>query len=161
MKSKAVKNEDGIPPGVQLGTIARVLAWARANSLWPLLYGTDYNAIEMIAAVCSRYDLGRFGAEVFRPSPRQCDLLIVSGIVTREMADRVHRLYHQMPDPKYVIAFGSNAISGGMFADSYNVVPGVDTVIPVDVYVPGDPPRPEQLIDALLLLQKKIALNRL
>lgn len=142
--------------GVIKAKIDTILNDAQSNSLWPLLYGTDYCAIEMIAAVTAKYDLARVGSEVFRPSPRQADLLIISGVITRPMADRLYRLYEQMPNPKYVIAFGSGAINGGPFADSYNVIQGADKVVPVDVYVPGDPPRPEQLIDAILLLQKRI-----
>lgn len=146
-------------PGVIQTSIAQFLADAQSNSLWPLLYGTDHCAVEMIAAVCAKYDLARLGSEVFRPTPRQADLLIVSGVITISMADRLHRLYEQMPDPKFVIAFGSGAINGGPFADSYNVVAGVDKIVPVDIYVPGDPPYPEQLIDAILMLQKRIKRN--
>ncbi len=137
-------------------SVESVLNWGRGNSLWPVLFGLACCAIEMMAAGGPRFDLARFGYEVFRPSPRQADLMIVSGTVTDKMAPLVKRIYDQMPEPKYVIAMGSCAISGGPFVDSYCVVPGVDTFLPVDVYVPGCPPRPEALIYGMLQLKKKI-----
>ncbi len=142
--------------GLMLTTVEQAVAWARSNSVWPLLFGLACCAIEMMAAFASRYDLARFGSEVYRPSPRQADLLIVSGRVSRKMAPVVRRIYDQMADPKWVIAMGDCAACGGIF-NNYAVVQGVDEIIPVDVYVAGCPPRPEALIDGILLLQKKIA----
>lgn len=140
-----------------LTSLETVLGWARSNSLWPLTSGLACCAIEMMSAAAGRFDLARFGYEVFRPSPRQADLLITAGTLTWKMAPVLKRLYEQMPEPKWVIAMGSCASTGGPFADSYSVVPGVDYVIPVDVYVPGCPPRPEALIDGILQLKAKIA----
>ena len=135
--------------------------WGRSNSIWPLNFGLACCAIEMIAASMARYDIARFGAEVFRPSPRQADLMIVAGTVTKKMAPQVVRLYNQMPDPKYVIAMGACAISGGPFKQGYNVLKGIDRYLPVDVHIPGCPPRPEALLHALITLQKKIAGEKL
>ena len=142
--------------GIFATTLQELYNWGRKNSLWPLNFGLACCAIEMIASTMARYDLARFGAEVFRPSPRQADLMIVAGTVTKKMAPQVVRLYNQMPEPKYVIAMGACAISGGPFKRGYNVLKGIDRFIPVDVYIPGCPPRPEALIDALMTLQKKI-----
>jgi NADH-quinone oxidoreductase subunit B len=134
-----------------------IFKWARKNSLWPLQFGTACCAIEMMATAGGRFDLARFGSEVFRPSPRQADLLITAGTITEKMGYALKRLYEQMPKPSWVIAMGSCTISGGpFFYDSYSVVKGIDSFIPVDVYVPGCPPRPESLIYGLLALQKKI-----
>ncbi|SJZ58358.1 NADH-quinone oxidoreductase subunit B [Selenihalanaerobacter shriftii] len=139
-----------------LTTVERTLNWARGNSIWPLTFGLACCAIEMMATAASRYDLARFGYEVFRPSPRQADLMIIAGTITKKMKPAVQRIYEQMPEPKYVIAMGNCAISGGPFAESYNVVPGGDEFLPVDVYIPGCPPRPEALIHGFLQLKKKI-----
>jgi NADH-quinone oxidoreductase subunit B len=142
--------------GVFTTTLGEVYNWGRKNSVWPLQFGLACCAIEMIATSMARYDLARFGAEVFRPSPRQADLMIVAGTVTKKMLPQVVRLFNQMPEPKYVIAMGACAISGGPFKQGYNVLKGVDRFIPVDVHIPGCPPRPEALIEAFLALQKKI-----
>src|SRR6185503_10981373 len=138
-----------------------VYNWGRKNSIWPLQFGLACCAIEMIAASMARYDLARFGAEVFRPSPRQADLMIVAGTVTKKMAPQVVRLYNQMPEPKYVIAMGACAISGGPFKQGYNVLKGIDRYIPVDVHIPGCPPRPEALIHAFMTLQRQIDQQKL
>jgi NADH-quinone oxidoreductase subunit B len=130
--------------------------WGWRNSVWPLQFGLACCAIEMMAASMARYDLARFGAEVFRPSPRQADLMIVAGTVTKKMAPQVVRLFNQMPEPKYVIAMGACAISGGPFKQGYNVLKGIDRYIPVDVHIPGCPPRPEALLHAFMTLQRKI-----
>jgi NADH-quinone oxidoreductase subunit B len=143
--------------GVFTTTFEDLYNWGRKNSVWPLTFGLACCAIEMIATTMARYDLARFGAEVFRPSPRQADLIIVSGTITKKMAPLVVRLYNQMPEPKYVIAMGACAISGGPFRDGYNVLRGIDRYIPVDVHIPGCPPRPEALIHAFMTLQEKIA----
>jgi len=142
--------------GIFATSLQELYNWGRRSSLWPLNFGLACCAIEMIATTMARYDLARFGAEVFRPSPRQADLMIVAGTVTKKMAPQVVRLYNQMPEPKYVISMGACAISGGPFKQGYNVLKGIDRYIPVDIYIPGCPPRPEALIDAFLALQKKI-----
>jgi NADH-quinone oxidoreductase subunit B len=137
-------------------TVDYVFNWARKSAIWPMTFGLACCAIEMIAASAARYDIARFGSEVFRPSPRQSDLMIVAGTVSLKMAPVVQRIYAQMPDPKWVIAMGACASSGGMYR-SYAVLQGVDTILPVDVYVAGCPPRPEALLDALIKLQAKVA----
>ena len=142
--------------GVFVTTIEELYNWGRRSSIWPMQFGLACCAIEMIATTMARYDLARFGAEVFRPSPRQADMMIISGTVTKKMAPQVVRLYNQMAEPKYVIAMGACAISGGPFKQGYNVLKGIDRYIPVDVHIPGCPPRPEALLQAFMTLQKKI-----
>src|ERR1700709_1662990 len=142
--------------GIFTTKLEELYNWGRKNSVWPLQFGLACCAIEMIATAMARYDLARFGAEVFRPSPRQADLMIVAGTVTKKMAPQVVRLYNPMPGPRYVIAMGACAISGGPFKQGYNVLKGIDRYIPVDVYIPGCPPRPEALLHAFMELQRKI-----
>jgi NADH-quinone oxidoreductase subunit B len=142
---------------VNITTLDRLYNWGRRSSVWPMMFGLACCAIEMIAAQASRYDMARFGMEVMRPTPRQSDLMIVSGTVTKKMAPQVVRLYNQMSEPKYVIAMGACAISGGPFKQGYNVLKGIDRYIPVDVHIPGCPPRPEALLHAFMTLQQRIA----
>src|SRR5438477_5744307 len=132
-----------------------LISWGRRNSLWPMPFGTACCAIEMMATLSSRYDLARFGAEVIRFSPRQSDLMIVSGRISLKMMPVLIEIYNQMPEPKWCISMGACASSGGVF-DTYTLIQGVDQFIPVDVYIPGCPPRPESLIDAVMLIQQKI-----
>lgn len=149
-----------IPPELQgqvaITTLDKIYNWGRRSSIWPMMFGLACCAIEMICTATSRYDFSRFGMEVMRPSPRQSDLMIVSGTVTKKMIPQIVRLYNQMPEPKYVLAMGACASGGGPFKEGYNVVDGVDKFLPVDVYVPGCPPTPQALLHGLITLQKKI-----
>jgi NADH-quinone oxidoreductase subunit B len=151
--------EEEFERGILLSTLDSLVNWARKSSIWPVSFGLACCAIEMMATGASRFDLARFGAEVFRGSPRQADLMIVAGRLSRKMAPVLRRIYDQMPDPKWVIAMGACASCGGIF-NTYTIVQGVDQVVPVDVYVPGCPPRPEQLIHGIMLLQEKITKER-
>ena len=141
---------------VTITRLDKIYNWSRRNSLWPMMFGLACCAIEMICTAASRYDFSRFGMEVMRPSPRQADVMIVSGTVTKKMVPQIVRLYNQMPEPKYVIAMGACASGGGPFKEGYNVVSGVDKFVPVDVYIPGCPPTPQALLHGLITLQQKI-----
>jgi NADH-quinone oxidoreductase B subunit len=151
---------DELANNVVITNIAKLLDpvynWSRRNSLWPLGFGLACCAIEMICTAASRYDLSRFGMEVFRASPRQADLLIISGTVTKKMVPVIVRLYNQMAEPRYVVSMGACASGGGPFKEGYNVVDGIDKFLPVDVYIPGCPPTPQALVNGLIAMQKKI-----
>ena len=155
---KIIPDQMQVSEGVALLNLDELINRARANSLWPMTFGLTCCAIEMMAVGSARYDMDRFGYGVFRPSPRQADVMIVSGTISRKMAPRIKTLYDQMPSPKYVIAMGGCAIGGGPFKypGQYSILEGIDKIIPVDVYIPGCPPRPEALIGAVLKLQEKI-----
>lgn len=158
-----MEDQVAVPEGlIHFALLDRVFNLARANSLWPMTFGLACCAIEMMATGASRFDMARFGCEVFRPSPRQCDLMIVCGTVNKKIAPTIITLYDQMPEPKWVIAMGNCAISGGpfKFPGQYAVVEGVDTLIPVDVHVPGCPPRPEALLEGILKLEEKLTGQR-
>ncbi len=160
MKEDLNSTQYDIPPEMEdqvaITTLDKVYNWSRRNSIWPMMFGLACCGIEMICAATSRFDFSRFGMEVMRPSPRQSDLMIVSGTVTKKMIPQIVRLYNQMPEPKYVLAMGACASGGGPFKEGYSVVDGVDKFIPVDVYVPGCPPTPQALLHGLITLQKKI-----
>lgn len=147
---------DEMQGNIAITSLSRIYNWSRRSSMWPMLFGLACCAIEMIATAASRYDVARFGMEVMRASPRQADLMIVSGTVTKKMVVPIVRLYNQMPEPKYVLAMGACASGGGPFKEGYNVVSGIDMYLPVDVYVPGCPPTPQALLHGLIALQKKI-----
>lgn len=154
--------ENRFEEGLIITSIDWALNWARKSSIWPMTFGLACCAIEMMATGAGRFDLDRFGAGAFRATPRQSDLMIVAGTVTYKMASRLRRLYNQMPDPKYVIAMGACTVGGGpYFKFGYHVVKGVDLVVPVDVYVPGCPPRPEALLEGVMRIQDKIKGRRL
>jgi NADH-quinone oxidoreductase subunit B len=146
---------DQLEERLMLTTVQKAVAWSQANSIWPDTFGLACCAIEMMSIVSSRYDIARFGAEVFRSSPRQADLLIVSGRVSHKMAGPLRQIYDQMLEPKWVIAMGACASSAGMF-NNYAVLQGVDKIVPVDIYVPGCPPRPEMLVEGIVRLQERI-----
>jgi NADH-quinone oxidoreductase subunit B len=141
---------------IAITSLDRIYNWGRSASVWPMMFGLACCAIEMICTAASRYDLARFGMEIMRPSPRQSDLMIVSGTVTKKMVPTIVRLYNQMPEPKYVLAMGACASGGGPFKEGYNVVSGMDKYLPVDVYVPGCPPTPQALLNGLMKIQEKI-----
>ena len=152
--------EEKLPSGFLLTSVEKLAGYMRKNSLWPATFGLACCAIEMMAAGAGRYDLARFGMEVFRASPRQADLMIVAGRVSNKMAPVLRQIYDQMAEPKWVIAMGACASSGGMF-NNYAIVQGVDHVVPVDIYLPGCPPRPEMLMDAILKLHEQIGIEKL
>jgi NADH-quinone oxidoreductase subunit B len=156
LKSPGYEIPDELGNVVNITTLDRLYNWGRRSSVWPMMFGLACCAIEMIAAQASRYDMARFGMEVMRPTPRQSDLMIVSGTVTKKMVPLIVRLYNQMPEPKYVISMGACASGGGPFKEGYNVVAGIDKFLPVDVYIPGCPPTPQALINGCIMLQKKI-----
>ena len=149
--------EEELRRNILLTSVDFMLNWARRSSLWPVNFGLACCAFEMIATAASRFDISRFGMEIFRASPRQADLMIVSGTLTWKMAPQLRRIYDQMAEPKWVLAMGACAISGGTFAQSYSVVPGYNLIVPVDVYVPGCPPRPEALLYGIKMLRDKIS----
>src|SRR6266487_2383916 len=161
--------DEALPPSLDVPTdlkghamvvsLDSLIGWARRSSLWPMTFGLACCAIEMMAVGTARFDISRFGAEVFRPSPRQADVMIVSGTVTTKMAPSVRRLYDQMPEPKYVIAMGTCVIAGGPYQGSYSTVPGIDNFVPVDIYLAGCPPRPDALLHGIMQLQEKIRLQ--
>ncbi len=156
LANPAVPVPDELASNVTITTLDKLYNWSRRSSMWPMLFGLACCAIEMICTAASRYDLARFGMEVMRPSPRQSDLMIVAGTVTKKMVPSIVRLYNQMAEPKYVLSMGACSTGGGPFNEGYNVVDGIDKFIPVDVYVTGCPPTPQALLHGLMTLQKKI-----
>ncbi|HSM23232.1 MAG TPA: NADH-quinone oxidoreductase subunit NuoB [Anaerolineaceae bacterium] len=166
MESKKLNHPNiKVPPELEsqiaITTLERIYNWSRANSLWPMMFGLACCAIEMIITAASRFDFSRFGMEVMRPSPRQADVMIVSGTVTKKMVPQIVRLFNQMGEPKYVLAMGACASGGGPFKEGYNVVSGIDKFLPVDIYIPGCPPTPQALLHGLIVLQKKIEREKL
>lgn len=156
LNSPGYEIPDDMKNVVAVTTLDRIYNWGRRSSVWPMMFGLACCAIEMIAAQASRYDMARFGMEVMRPTPRQSDMMLVSGTVTKKMVPVIVRLYNQMPEPKYVVAMGACASGGGPFKAGYNVVAGIDKFLPVDVYIPGCPPTPQALIYGMIKLQEKI-----
>jgi NADH-quinone oxidoreductase subunit B len=160
MKKEMSPTHYDVPPELQsqvaITPLDKIYNFGRRSSVWPMMFGLACCAIEMICTAASRYDFSRFGMEVMRPSPRQADLMLVSGTVTKKMIPQIVRLYNQMPEPKYVVAMGACASGGGPFKEGYNVVSGVDQYVPVDVYIPGCPPTPQALLHGLITLQKRI-----
>jgi NADH-quinone oxidoreductase subunit B len=150
------KMQEKLKGNVFVTTLNNIYNWGRRGSMWPMSFGLACCAIEMIGAAASRFDFSRFGMEIMRATPRQADLMIVAGTVTKKMVPQIVRLYNQMAEPKYVLAMGACAISGGPFKEGYNVVSGIDKFLPVDVFVPGCPPRPEALIQGFMLLHEKV-----
>ena len=148
--------DEEVRKNVLVTTVDSLVNWGRHYSVWPVNFGLACCAIEMVCTAASRFDISRFGMELFRPSPRQADLMLVAGTLTWKMAPALKRIYEQMPEPKWVLAMGSCAISGGPFVGSYSVVPGVNRIVPVDVYVPGCPPRPEALLHGIIMLHEKL-----
>lgn len=157
---EVMENDPRVPEDLKnnvfITSLDKIYNWGRKRSVWPMLFGLACCAIEMIATAASRHDLSRFGWELMRASPRQADLMIVSGTVTKKMVPQIVRLYNQMPEPRYVISMGACATGGGPFKEGYNVVSGIDKFIPVDVYITGCPPRPEALLHSFIKLQEKI-----
>jgi NADH-quinone oxidoreductase subunit B len=152
--------EESLPSGVLLTTVEKLAGAARSHSMWPATFGLACCSIEMMSTGAGRFDLARFGMEVFRPSPRQADLMIVAGRLSQKMAPVLRQIYDQMPEPKWVLAMGVCASSGGMF-NNYAIVQGVDHIVPVDIYLPGCPPRPEMLLDAILKLHEQVQATKL
>jgi len=160
-ESEAPQVPEELESNVLISGVEAVYNWGRRYSMWAIMFGLACCAIEMIAAAASRYDWARFGMDIMRPSPRQSDLMIVSGTVTKKMLPQIVRIYDQMAEPKYVLAMGACAISGGPFKEGYNVVSGIDKYLPVDIYVPGCPPTPEALLNGIIALRKQVTKQKI